>query len=157
MKWEDGRESGSLWRGSAALEREEELGMAGGGDGGGVDGGVAVQRGRRRRKGGGGGARAAAAAAWGRRHREEATEKNSWPGQGVAAVVAAAAATAVGLLPWPSVSSHLRWRRLPYFSQMTARVCGGGHFPFYRAHNGTRGERAHLRPTIQHLKILIEK
>ena len=119
MKWEDGRESGSLWKGSAALEREEELGMAGGGDGGGVDGGVAVQR-------GGGGARAAAAAAWGQQHREEATEKNSWPGQGVAA----AAATVVGLLPWPSVSSHLRWRRLPSFSQMTARVCeGGGSLP----------------------------
>ena len=63
-------------------------------------------------------------------------EKNLWPGQGVAAVVAAAvaaarrraaaAATAVGLFPRPFVSSHSRWRRLPSFSQMTARVCWGG-------------------------------
>ena len=37
----------------------------------------------------------------------------------------------------------------PFFLQMTARVCGGGGgpFPSYRAHNGSRGERAHLRPT----------
>ena len=35
----------------------------------------------------------------------------------------------------------------PFFLQMTARVCGGGPFPSYRAHNGQRGERAHLRPT----------
>ena len=35
----------------------------------------------------------------------------------------------------------------PFFLQMTARVCGGGPFPSYRAHNGPRGERAHLRPT----------
>ena len=34
------------------------------------------------------------------------------------------------------------------FSQMMARVCGGGGpFPSYRAHNGPRVERAHLRPT----------
>ena len=49
----------------------------------------------------------------------------------------------------------------PFFLQMMARVCGGGGgggpFPSYRAHNGPRGERAHLRPTTQHLKILIEK
>ena len=38
----------------------------------------------------------------------------------------------------------------PFFLQMTARVCegrGGGPFPSYRAHNGPREERAHLRPT----------
>ena len=35
----------------------------------------------------------------------------------------------------------------PFFRQMTARVCGGGPFPSFRAHNGPRGERAHLRPT----------
>ena len=35
----------------------------------------------------------------------------------------------------------------PFFLQMTARVCGGGLFPSYRAHNGPRGKRAHLRPT----------
>ena len=46
----------------------------------------------------------------------------------------------------------------PFFLRMTARVCGGGGpFPSYRAHNGPRGERAHLRPTTPHLKILIEK
>ena len=39
---------------------------------------------------------------------------------------------------------------------MTARVCGGGPFPSYRAQNGPRGERAHLRPTTQKLNILIE-
>ena len=40
-------------------------------------------------------------------------KKNLWPGQEVAAVVAAAAAvavTTVGLLPRPSLSSHLRRR-----------------------------------------------
>ena len=51
--------------------------------------------------------------------------KNPWPGQGLAAVVAAAAvavaarkraaAAAVGLLPRPSLSSHLRGRSLISF------------------------------------------
>ena len=46
--------------------------------------------------------------------------KNPWPGQGVAAVVVAAAAqnraaAAVGLLPRPSLSSHLRGRSLLSF------------------------------------------
>ena len=40
----------------------------------------------------------------------------------------------------------------PIFLQMTARVCGGGPFSSYRAQNGLRGERAHLRPTTQNLK-----
>ena len=85
-----------------------------------------------------------------------ATATSSWLGQGVAAVAAAAAMT-VGLLPRPSVSSHSRGRRLFFFSQMTARVWGGGGpFPYYRAQNGLRGERAHLRPTTQSLNILIE-
>ena len=58
-----------------------------------------------RRSGGGGGLR--------RQRLEDGgvlmiVEKNPWPGQGVVAVVAAAAATAVGLLPRPSLSSHLR-------------------------------------------------
>ena len=35
----------------------------------------------------------------------------------------------------------------PFFLQMTARVVGGP-FPSYRAQNGPRGEREHLRPTI---------
>ena len=40
-----------------------------------------------------------------------------------------------------------------FFLQMTARVFGGGGpFPSYRAHNGPRGERAHLRPTTQNPK-----
>ena len=39
----------------------------------------------------------------------------------------------------------------PFFLQMTARVCGGP-IPSYRAHNGLRGERAHLRPTTQNPK-----
>ena len=33
---------------------------------------------------------------------------------------------------------------------------GGGPFPSYRAQNGPKGERAHLRPTTQNLNILIE-
>ena len=71
---------------------------------------AAAEQGRRRRlEGGGGGARSAAAAG-------AAAEVSAWPGQGVTAVVAAAAtAAAVGLLPWPSVSSHSRWRRLLSF------------------------------------------
>ena len=58
----------------------------------------------------GGGARSAEAAG-------TTAVVSAWPGQGVAAVVAAAAAaaTAVGLFPWPSVSSHSRWRRLLSF------------------------------------------
>ena len=40
--------------------------------------------------------------------------------------VAVASATAVELLPRPSVSSHSRGRKLLFFSQMTARVWGGG-------------------------------
>ena len=86
------------------------------------------------------------------------TATSSWSGQGVAAV-AAASPTAVGLLPRPSMSSHSRGSKLLFFSQMTARVCGGGGggpFPSYRAQNGPRGERAHLRPMTQSLNILIE-
>ena len=95
---EDGREWGSSWRGNAALEREVELEerMAARQSGGGGDGGL-----RRRRR------------------LEDCSvamiaEKNPWSGQGVAAVVAAAAA-AVGLLPRPSLSSHLRGRSLLSF------------------------------------------
>ena len=82
-------------------------------------------------------------------------------GQGVAAIVVAAArmcagaaaSTTVRLLPRPSMSSHSRGRRLLFFSQMTARVCGGGGpFPSYRAQDGPRGERAHLRPMTLNLK-----
>ena len=121
-------EEGS-WRG-----REVSLGRKMTGDGGeGTVGwwrcwtaAVAEQGRRRRLKGVYGGARSAAAAG-------TTAVVSAWPGQGVAAVVVAAAvaqrraaATAVGLLPRPSVSSHSRWRRLPsFFSQMTARVCGG--------------------------------
>ena len=80
-------------------------------------GGGAGQQQRRRSKGGGGGGGARSAAAAG-----AAAEVSAWLGQGVAAVVAAAAqrrvaaaATAIGLLPRPSVSSHSRWRRLLSF------------------------------------------
>ena len=98
-----GENGGSSWRGNAALEREEELVMARGGDGGGDDGGAAVWRRRRRRRLEDSGVAMTA-------------EKNPWPGQGVAAVVAAAAAAAaVGLLPRPSLSSHLRGRSLLSF------------------------------------------
>ena len=44
----------------------------------------------------------------------------------------------------------------PFFLRMTARVCEEGPFPSYGAHNGPRGERAHLRPTTKKPKILIE-
>ena len=89
-KWEDGRR------------------LSGDGDGGGVgdgdDGGAAVRRRWRRRRLEDGGIAMTVA-------------KNPWPGQGVAAVVAATAAAAmtVGLLPRPSLSSHLRGRSLLSF------------------------------------------
>ena len=105
----DGREWGSSWRGNAALERGEKLGMAEDGDESGGDGGAAVRRRRRLEDGG----------------VAMTVEKNPWPGQGVAAVVkaaaaaarmrAAAAATTVGLLPRPSLRSHLRGRSLLSF------------------------------------------
>ena len=41
--------------------------------------------------------------------------KNPWPGQGVAAARRRAAAAAVGLIPRPSLSSHLRGRSLLSF------------------------------------------
>ena len=72
-------------------------GEEGCGEGGG-DGGAAVRRRRRRRLEDCGVAKR--------------TVKYPWPGQGVAAVVAAAA---VGLLPRPSLSSHLRGRVLLSF------------------------------------------
>ena len=64
--------------------------------------------------------------------------------------IAAMAAAAVGLLPRTSMSSQSIWEFSPFFSQMTARVCGGGvggPFPSYRTQDGPRRERAHLRPT----------
>ena len=85
---------------------EVELGMAGDGDAGGDDGSAAVRRRRQRRRQLEDGGVAMTA------------EKNPWPGQGVAAVVTAAAAavtaaaTAVGLFPRPSLRSHLRGRAL---------------------------------------------
>ena len=90
---------GRLWR---RVGRPED------GDGGGDDGGAAVWRRRRRLED---------------RGIAMTAEKNPWPGQGVAAVVAAAAVVArrhaaaavVGLLPQPSLSSHLRGRSLISF------------------------------------------
>ena len=54
-----------------------------------------------------------------------------------------------GWTPSPAfLEQPLERESTPFFLQMTARVCGGGGpFPSYRAHNGPRGERAHLRPT----------
>ena len=99
---EQERDSGRRWICSwAFVEGEQEVcaGQKMTGEGGG-DGGAAVRRRRRR-------------------HREDGGE-DPWPGQGVAAVVVAAAAArrrasaaaAVGLLPRPSLSSHLRGRSL---------------------------------------------
>ena len=43
------------------------------------------------------------------------------------------------------------------FSQIMARVCGGrGPFSSYRAQDGPRGERAHLRPTTLKPKMIIK-
>ena len=88
--------------------KNEGEGRRGEGDGGGGDGGAIVQR-RRRHDGG-----TMAATAWDSGV-AVTTVKYLWPGQGVAAVVAvvaaqrrAAAALAVGLLPRPSLRSHLR-------------------------------------------------
>ena len=115
------------------LSPEVELGMAGDGDGGWrslrEEGDLREEeepeKMAARRSGGGGGLR------WRRRLEDGGVAmmmvKNPWPGQGVAAVVAvavaarrraataAAAAAAVGLLPRPSLSSHLRGRSLLSF------------------------------------------
>ena len=58
----------------------------------------------------------------------------------VAARMCAAVATAVGLPPRPSVSSHLRERRLLFFSQMMARVCGGVLSPLIEPKMGREGK-----------------
>ena len=50
----------------------------------------------------------------------------------------------------------LEMEETPFFSQMTARFCGGGPFPSYRAQNAPRGERAHLRLTTQNPNTLME-
>ena len=53
-----------------------------------------------------------------------------------------------GWTPSPAfLEQPLERESTTFFLQMTARVCGGGPFPSYRAHNRPRGERAHLRPT----------
>ena len=58
-----------------------------------------------------------------------------------------------GWTPSPAfLEQPLERESTPFFLQMMARVCGGGPFPSYRAHNGPRGERAHLRPTTQNPK-----
>ena len=47
---------------------------------------------------------------------------------------------------------------IPFFLQMKVRVCGGGGlFPSYRAQDGSRGERAHLRPKTLKPNIIIVK
>ena len=112
------------------LSPEVELGMAGDGDGGWrslrEEGDLREEEEPEKmaaqRSGGGGGGGGL------RRRRLEdggvamTMVKNPWPGQGVAAVVPVAAAAArrraaaaVGLLPRPSLSSHLRGRSLLSF------------------------------------------
>ena len=39
-----------------------------------------------------------------------------------------------------------------FLSSFDGQGLWGGPFPSYRAHNGPRGERAHLRPTTQNPK-----
>ena len=102
---EGGWRGGMADDGERAVEKEVELQLA-------VHGGECWQRwsGRRSWRRG-----------WwhggpGRRRLENSSvammaEKNPWPGQGVAA----AATTTVGLLPRPSLSSHLRGRSLLSF------------------------------------------
>ena len=90
---------------------EEFVGDRGSGDGGGrVDAGQ-----WRWRK-----VAAAAARGWRRRRRKGGGSRmvSSWPEQGaaVAAATVAAIATAVRLLPRPSLSSHSRWKKLLFFS-----------------------------------------
>ena len=83
-----------------------------------------------------GGPEAAAAAAWGRRHRDDGGEE-PWPGQGVVAVVAAAA---VGLLSWPSLSSHLRGRSLISFFKWRLGFVGGVPSPLIEPIMGREGK-----------------
>ena len=69
---------------------------------------------------------------------------------------AAAAATAVGLLPRSSSSSHSSGRILFLFSNDSYSLWGCP-FPSYRAQDGSRGERAHLRPTTRKPNIIIKR
>ena len=71
------------------------------------------------------------------------------------AAVAITAEAAIGLLPWSSLRSHLRESSLISFFKWRSRVCGGP-FPSYRAQDGTRGERAHWRPTTRKPKMIIK-
>ena len=64
----------------------------------------------------------------------------------LAAAAAAAATAAVGFLPRSSVRGDSRGRSLCSFSYDGLGLWRGP-FPSYRAQNGPRGERAHLRPT----------
>ena len=106
----------------------------------------------RRSGGGGGGGMRTAASQWQRRRTVAGARSG---GRGTKACGSGGDG---GWTPFPAfLEQPLERESTPFFLQMTARVCGGGPFPFYRAHNGPRGERAHLRPTTQHLKILIEK
>ena len=75
---------------------------------GGLEVAAAAAQGRRRL-----GDNSVAKKDWRRGTAAVTTGMSSWLGQGLAAV--AAAATAVGLLPRPFVSSHSRWRRLLSF------------------------------------------
>ena len=69
-------------------------------------------------------------------------------GDGATAAMTAGAVAAVGLLPQSSRSGHSRGRSLLSFSNDSQSLLGGGGpFPFYRAQDEPRGERAHLRPT----------
>ena len=108
-----------------------------------------------RRSGGGGGTRVTAAAAWGWQCRGDngevsmagARSGGGRRGGGGGGTEACGGGGDGIWTPSPAfLEQPLERESTPFFRQMTARVCGGGPFPSYRAHDGPRGERAHLRP-----------
>ena len=57
---------------------------------------------------------------------------------------------------WMTVSSTEYQSEDDGIERYQYRMTVGEPFPSYRAHNGPRGERAHLRPTTQKPNMLIE-
>ena len=164
---EAGREGldGKSGRGSGRIGGEIGVGVGGGAGGGCVDGGSCGGAGRWRRCNGGcsgGGSVRVAAAAQGRQRCQGGGGNNgilvAGARSGGSTKVCGGGGGDSGWTPSPIFREQpLEREKTPLFSQMIARVCGGGGpFPSYRAQNGPRGERAHLWPTTQSLNMIIE-